>query len=58
LQNLIAATEIGTLFLDQQLRIKLFTPPITKHFNITQSDLGRASSAASRAQTSACPGEV
>jgi two-component system, chemotaxis family, CheB/CheR fusion protein len=41
LQNLIAATEIGALFLDQQLRIKFFTPAIIKHFNITQADLGR-----------------
>ena len=41
LRNLMSATEIGTLFLDQQLRIKLFTPPIAKHFNITHADLGR-----------------
>jgi two-component system, chemotaxis family, CheB/CheR fusion protein len=41
LQNLIAATEIGALFLDEQLRIKFFTPAIIKHFNITQADLGR-----------------
>ena len=41
LQNLMAATEIGTLFLDRQLRIRLFTPPIAKHFNVTQADLGR-----------------
>jgi two-component system, chemotaxis family, CheB/CheR fusion protein len=41
LQNLIAATEIGALFLDQQLRIKFFTPAIIKHFNVTQADLGR-----------------
>jgi two-component system CheB/CheR fusion protein len=42
LQNLIVATEIGALFLDQQLRIKFFTPAIIKHFNITQADCGRA----------------
>ena len=42
LQNLIAATEIGALFLDQQLRIKFFTPAVVKHFNITQADCGRA----------------
>jgi PAS domain-containing protein len=40
-QNLMSATEIGTLFLDQQLRIRLFTPPIAKHFSITHADLGR-----------------
>ena len=42
LQNLTAATEIGTLFLDGDLRIKMFTPPIADLFNITQADLGRA----------------
>src|SRR5262249_41923442 len=41
LQNLMAASEIGTLFLDREMRIKLFTPPIANHFNITQADLGR-----------------
>jgi two-component system CheB/CheR fusion protein len=41
LQNLIAATEVGTLFLDPELRIKLFTPSITEYFNITESDIGR-----------------
>lgn len=35
LQNLMAATEIGTLFLDPELRIKLFTRAVTAHFNIT-----------------------
>jgi two-component system, chemotaxis family, CheB/CheR fusion protein len=37
----MATTEIGTLFLDQKMRIKLFTPSVARHFNITQSDLGR-----------------
>ena len=41
LQNLMATTEIGTLFLDTELRIKLFTPVVTKYFNFTSSDLGR-----------------
>jgi two-component system, chemotaxis family, CheB/CheR fusion protein len=41
LQNLIASTEIGTFFLDQQLRIRLFTPPVATYFNITKADLGR-----------------
>jgi PAS domain S-box-containing protein len=41
LQNLMATTEIGTLFLDQDMRIKLFTPSVARHFNITQGDLGR-----------------
>lgn len=41
LQNLIAATDIGTLFLDPKLRIKLFTPEVTRHFNIVEADIGR-----------------
>lgn len=41
LQNLTAATEIGTLFLDSEMRIKMFTPPITELFNITRFDIGR-----------------
>jgi two-component system CheB/CheR fusion protein len=41
LQNLIAATDIGTLFLDSSLRIKRFTEQVTDLFSITQSDEGR-----------------
>ncbi|MBO1022637.1 PAS domain-containing protein [Methylobacterium sp. SD274] len=41
LQNLTYATEIGTLFLDANLRIKMFTPPIAELFNITKADIGR-----------------
>ena len=41
LQNLIAATEGGTIFLDTELRIKLFTPGIVDQFNITAGDIGR-----------------
>jgi two-component system CheB/CheR fusion protein len=42
LQNLIAATQVGTLFLDRDFRIRLFTPPITRYFAITDADVGRA----------------
>ena len=42
LQNLTAATEVGTLFLDGQLRIRMFTPPVAGIFNITATDIGRA----------------
>jgi two-component system CheB/CheR fusion protein len=42
LQNLTAATEIGTLFLDPELRIRMFTPPVAALFNITEGDAGRA----------------
>ena len=41
LQNLVAATDIGTLFLDSALRIKRFTDRITELFRITLSDEGR-----------------
>ena len=42
LQNLTAATEIGTLFLDTELRIRMFTPSVADLFNITEGDVGRA----------------
>ena len=42
LQNLTAATEIGTLFLDAKLRIRMFTPPIGALFNVTEMDAGRS----------------
>jgi two-component system CheB/CheR fusion protein len=41
LQNLISATDIGTLFLDSALRIKLFTSRVTELFRVTQADEGR-----------------
>ncbi|HUO53668.1 MAG TPA: chemotaxis protein CheB [Rhodoblastus sp.] len=41
LQNLMAATEIGTLFLDAELRIRLFTPTVVKYFSIVEADIGR-----------------
>ena len=42
LQNLMAATDVGTLFLDSQLRIKRFTPRMTELFNIKAADEGRS----------------
>lgn len=42
LQNLMAATEFGTLFLDGQLRIKRFTEPVRQLFSVTQNDEGRS----------------
>ena len=41
LQNLVAATDIGTLFLDPGLRIKRFTERVTELFSITEPDEGR-----------------
>ena len=42
LQNLMASTDVGTLFLDSQLRIKRFTPRISELFNIEAADEGRS----------------
>lgn len=39
--NLMAATDVATLFVDRQLRIKLYTPPLTNLFNIMPVDKGR-----------------
>jgi two-component system, chemotaxis family, CheB/CheR fusion protein len=41
LQNLVAATEIATLFLDAGLRIMRFTERVSDLFSITPSDEGR-----------------
>lgn len=41
LQNLMAATDLGTLFLDTSMRIKRFTPKLTELFNVTSNDDGR-----------------
>jgi two-component system CheB/CheR fusion protein len=41
LQNLLAATDFGTLFLDSGLNIKRFTEPARDLFSITASDEGR-----------------
>jgi two-component system CheB/CheR fusion protein len=41
LNNLLAGTGMGTVFVDHQLRIQRFTPAITQIINLIQSDLGR-----------------
>jgi two-component system CheB/CheR fusion protein len=41
LQNLMAATDLATLFLDAGLRIKRFTDRVTELFSITPADEGR-----------------
>lgn len=41
MNNLLAGTGIGTLFVDHQLRITRFTPAITQVINLIQSDIGR-----------------
>ena len=42
IQNLMAATDVGILFLDTQLKINRFTPPVTEIFNIEPGDEGRS----------------
>ncbi|MHC1742185.1 MAG: PAS domain-containing protein [Syntrophobacteraceae bacterium] len=40
--NLFASTEIGTIFLDNNLRIKRFTPAMKRLFSLIPSDVGRS----------------
>ncbi len=40
-QNFINSTDIGTIFLDRALRVKLFTPKAQDIFNLLPSDTGR-----------------
>lgn len=39
--NLIDSTNIGTLFLDRDLRIRRYTPPVAQVFNFVPTDVGR-----------------
>jgi two-component system CheB/CheR fusion protein len=41
MDNLLAATDVGTVFLDKQLKIRKFTPPIAESFNLMPQDVGR-----------------
>ena len=41
LQNLMAATQIATIFLDRQLCIERYTPPAVSLFNLIPTDVGR-----------------
>jgi len=42
IDNLLAGTEIGTIFLDRALRIKRFTPSAAKLFNLIPTDIDRS----------------
>jgi two-component system CheB/CheR fusion protein len=41
LNNLMAATGIGTIFVDHQLNIQRFTPSVTQVINLISTDVGR-----------------
>lgn len=41
LNNLISSTDVGIIFLDRQLHIRKFTPPIQQEINLLTQDLGR-----------------
>ncbi len=41
LQNLMASTDVGTIFLDNELRVKLYTSMIERIFHIGPDDIGR-----------------
>ena len=41
MNNLLAGTGVGTLFIDNKLHISRFTPSVTKIINLIDSDVGR-----------------
>ena len=41
LRNLIESTEIGTIFLDREMRIRRYTPAVEAIFNFAPADAGR-----------------
>jgi two-component system CheB/CheR fusion protein len=42
MDNLLASTEVGTIFLDGQLRIRKFTPQVAGTFGLLPHDIGRS----------------
>ncbi len=41
MDNLLASTDIGTIFLDQDLNIRKFTPAVARIFSLLNQDIGR-----------------
>jgi two-component system CheB/CheR fusion protein len=41
MDNLLSSTDIGTIFLDRELKIRKFTPRIADSFNLLPGDVGR-----------------
>src|SRR5439155_10571531 len=42
MQHFLESTDVGTLFLDSNLRIRKYTPKIAGVFHIQQQDIGRS----------------
>jgi PAS domain S-box-containing protein len=42
INNLFDSTDVGTLFLDSELKIRKFTPSLQKHFQLNEQDIGRS----------------
>jgi two-component system CheB/CheR fusion protein len=42
MDNLLASTDVGTIFLDGQLCIRKFTPQVAESFNLLPQDIGRS----------------
>ena len=42
MDNLLASTDTGTIFLDEELRIRKFTPQVADSFKLMPQDLGRS----------------
>ncbi len=42
MDNLLRSTEIGTIFLDKNFAIRMFTPSIEAGFNVLEQDIGRS----------------
>ncbi|HMI87031.1 MAG TPA: chemotaxis protein CheB [Polyangiaceae bacterium] len=41
MDNLLSSTDVGTIFLDRELKIRKFTPQIADTFNLVSHDIGR-----------------
>ncbi len=41
LENLLTSTQIGTIFLDEEMRIKRYTQPVAEIYNVMPTDVGR-----------------
>ena len=42
MDNLLASTEVGSIFLDSQLKIRKFTPQVAETFSLMPHDVGRS----------------